>query len=489
MRIIRKSNSIHYEYDPTAQPLGEGGMGIVYRGWRFDEFSSQPREVAIKELKPVPNHIIERARREASLRIRHDSLIEMIDFVEVPARDELGTPITRFYVVSEFLSGVSLRSLIKGNVSDYQGKIILYAQELHGKMLNSPYHFTLTIIRSLLSGLMALHDAGYIHRDIDPSNIMVTSDGKIKLIDFGIAKKISEGFSNESSYTLMGEILGKLEYASPEQAKGMTNMLSPASDLYSVGVVLYELLLGHLPFGGDVMKIQNEDLPLKEIRQTRLKKVLRKATTKDISKRFQSAAEFRVEIDKLYSLPYPEHHRIQTVAISSLAVAGCLSLWIWYNRPASGPESLSYAKAVSLLEKRESANKGLEQLLQLSSNNAQVSKQDCYNAKFLLSRLYFSYDADLADQPDSIKRYKERLGIRSDNKKAHVLLEEAIKVIGDDYHSLYELGCNYMSSNKRGTDKNLEKAKLYLNQALLAAQKANDSVYQNRILRRLELIK
>lgn len=487
MKIIRKNDGVHYEFDTTAKPLGEGGMGVVYRGWRFDNVSSQPREVAIKELKPVPAHIVERARREASLRIRHDSLIEMIDFVEIITKDELGCPITRFYVISEYLRGVSLRSLIKGKVTDYQGDVIPFAQELYCKMLNNPYQFTLIIIRSLLSGLMALHDTGYIHRDIDPSNIMVTAEGNVKLIDFGIAKKISEGFSNESSYTRTGEILGKLEYISPEQAKGMTSMLGPASDLYSVGILLYELLLGHLPYGGDVMKIQNDVMPLREVRQFKLKKVLRKATEKQIAKRFQSAAEFRAEIDKLYLLPYPEKSHKTLIVAATIVVVGSASFLLYKSNQK--PNAISYAQAVALLGNEVNAQKGFDYLLELATNGSHVSKNESYQAKYLLSRLYFSYDVDSSEQPDSIKQYRTRLGISSDNVKSHKLLEEAISLIDNDYHSLYELGCNYMSSNKRGANKDLEKAKNYLTKALKEAEYAGDKIYQNRIIKRLELLK
>ena len=169
MRVIQgdtgKKLGIHYEYDPTDKPLGEGGMGVVFRGWRFEEYTGLQREVAIKVLNPgLPQHVIIRARREASVQIRNENLIEMIDFVEVKSKDELGTPITKYYVISEFLHGVTLDALLNGKVTDYKGEVIPFARELYGKYLNNSYLFALTIIRSLLSGLMALNVAVYINR-------------------------------------------------------------------------------------------------------------------------------------------------------------------------------------------------------------------------------------------------------------------------------------------------------------------------------------
>ncbi len=219
-----RQKGIYYEYDPSDAPLGEGGMGKVYKGWCCSETTNQRREVAIKFLySDLPPHVIARARREAAVQLRNDNLVEMFGFVEISAKDELGQPIVRYHVISEYLHGVTLDKLLSGNVCDSKGNVIPFAQELYGKFLNNSYSFALTIVRSLLSGLMALHDAGYIHRDIDPSNIMITSDGKIKLIDFGIAKKLSGNNTKESSYTVDGQFIGKPKYAAPELVRGLVD--------------------------------------------------------------------------------------------------------------------------------------------------------------------------------------------------------------------------------------------------------------------------
>lgn len=513
-----KRRGIHYEYDPSDKPLGVGGMGTVYRGWRFDNYSGEQREVAIKELSVgLPQHVIARARREASLQLKNDHLIEMIGFVEIRAKDELGTPVVRYYVISEFLHGITLDALLKGKITDYRGEVIPFAQELYGQYMNDPYHFSLTVIRSLLSGLMALHDAGYIHRDIDPSNIMITADGHIKLIDFGIAKNIKGSHTDEASYTQVGQFIGKPKYAAPELARGLTNSLGFPTDLYAVGILLFQLVTGHVPFDGEmaeVLEMQiNKKMPLQEIKQAELRKIIKTATRKNKEQRFQSAAEFRVAVDKLVPLSYPGKNinwgKVGAVAAAAAVLAGCL-WWLLPDRhpatgrsqeeagrvalaqtgkqesakPSPGDDAALYLKTVSELKDGTTAGQGLEQLNRLTES---TSPEISYKATFLLSRLYFANAPDQSEVPDSIKQMQKALNslIQIDNKRAHTLLLKAVEINGDDYHSLYELGCNYMSRDKRGADKDLGQAKTYLQKARSLAEQAGDKDYQDKIERRL----
>lgn len=521
MKIIQsdkgKKMGIHYEYDPSDKPLGVGGMGTVYRGWRFDDYSGQPREVAIKELSlGLPQYVIVRARREASLQLRNDNLIEMIDFVEIRSKDELGTPVIRYYVISEFLHGITLDAILNGRVTDYRGEVIPFAQELYGKFLDDSFHFALIVIRSILSGLMALHDAGFIHRDIDPSNIMVTSDGHIKLIDFGIAKNIRGSNTNEASYTQVGQFIGKPKYAAPELARGLTNSLGIPTDLYAVGILLFQLVVGHVPFDGEMAEILemqiNKKIPLKEIRQAELRKIIKTATKKNKEQRFQSAAEFRVAVDKLVPLSYADK-KVNLVKVSSVVAAlAILGGCFWWLFPMNNPDVIGnsmkqvnvissdtsikepngakydditlFFNAVSDLKNENTARHGFEQLRRLTES---PSPEISYKATFLLSRLYFSNVADQSEVPDSILQMQKALNsiIAIDNKLAHTLLLKAVKINGNDYRSLYELGCNYMSRDKRGTVKDLESAKTYLLKAQSLAQQAGDKDYQSRISKRL----
>ena len=525
MRIIQgdaeKRMGVHYEYDPWERPLGTGGMGVVYRGWRFDDYAGQQREVAIKELNlDLPPHVIMRARREAALRLRSDCLVEMIDFVEMRSKDVLGGSVMRYYVISEFLHGTTLDSLLKGNVTDYKGEVIPFAQELYGKYLNDPYHFALMVVRSVLSGLMSLHDAGYIHRDIDPSNIMVTSDGHIKLIDFGVVKDIKSNHTDETP-TQIGQFIGKPKYAAPELVKGLTDALGVPTDLYAVGILLFQLVTGHVPFDGgsaEVLLMQmDKKMPLHEVKQAELRKVIRMATQKNKERRFQSAAEFCVAVERLVPLSYPGK-KLYGLKFGAAAVVSALLVWgglgMFGNDDsesvvgraafvdagqrreevssdvageAAYRAELPYADVVALLKNEATAEYGLEQLEILTNSSSSETR---YKATFLLSRLYFENEADKAEEPDSIGEMRRSLRgtIHIDNKKAHALLKKAIAIDGEDYHSLYELGCNYMSKNKRGASKDLNLAKTYLLKALDLAEQAGDQEYKTRIEKRLSIL-
>lgn len=511
-----RSRGIYYEYDPSDQPLGEGGMGKVYRGWCVDEYSGRQREVAIKFLySDVPNHVLARARREASVRLRNDNLVEMLGFVEMKSTDELGRPVVRYHVVSEFLHGVTLSNLLDGKITDYRGEIIPFAQELHGKYLSDPYHFALIIIRNLLSGLMALHDAGYIHRDIDPSNIMITADGHIKLIDFGIAKRIRGVNTSESTYTVSGQFIGKPKYAAPELVRGLTDSQGVVTDIYAVGILLFQLVTGHLPFDGEMAEVlemqTSKPMPLSVIRQKALRNVIRTATRKNRAQRYQSAAEFRVAVERLVPLVYPEKRvGLKWIGATAASVAVCLLAGFWLLGPQSGakeprradppavgtpaaqapaaapqPKDANrlYAEAVGLLRDRATAGRGLELLYGLRTSGDPAVK---YRATFLLSRLCFRSEQDGDVTPDSILLMQRALsGVLSiDNRRAHELLKEAVAIDSTDYRSLYEIGCDYKSKGKRGAARNTDLSRHYLDRALELARKAGDLDFQRKIRER-----
>ena len=248
--------------------LGRGAMGTVYKC--FDPLIS--RWVAIKaivkaSLDPVDvQHMIRRFRHEAQTvgRLVHPRIVQIYDYGE---NDQIA------YIVMELVNGKSLQ-----------------------EHLLSGTRFSLTevveIIRPLLDGLGYVHTEGVVHRDLKPSNIMINSDGRIKVCDFGIAH------TESSELTKLGDVLGSLHYMSPEQFIGMS--IDARSDLYSVGVITYELLTGKKPFVGNSASVMQQVIYESPTAPSSINpgltplidQVILKAMAKNSEKRYQSAHEF-----------------------------------------------------------------------------------------------------------------------------------------------------------------------------------------------------
>ncbi len=210
------------------RPLGRGAMGTVYEGW--DPIIA--RRVAIKTVKlpdnadPETEEALARFRREAQAagRLTHPNIVAVFDYGET---NDLA------YIVMEFVDGPPLKSLL-----DQQERFALAD--------------TVRIMEDLLSGLQFSHERGVVHRDIKPANVMLTSSGQAKIADFGIARIES------SSMTQAGTLLGTPAYMSPEQFMGQ--VVDARTDIYSAGVLLYQLLTGERPFEGGLSAIMHKVL-------------------------------------------------------------------------------------------------------------------------------------------------------------------------------------------------------------------------------------
>jgi F420-non-reducing hydrogenase small subunit len=239
---------------------------------------SLDRIVAIKQ---IHSHLSEqrefvlRFEREAkaAAHLRHVNILDVIDF----GRDDDGS----YYTVVEFVDGPSLHKILKSG------------QEL-------PLDFVLSMMLQVLAGLEFAHNNGIVHRDVKPANIMLNSSGIAKLGDFGIAQA-----AQLPSITKVGQTLGTPSYMSPEQAAG--NKVDQRSDLFSIGVVLFEMLTGQLPFSGDsdtvIRKIRNDPHPsLKSLRPNlpeALGGIVDKALAKDVTARFFDAGEFAYALENV----------------------------------------------------------------------------------------------------------------------------------------------------------------------------------------------
>ncbi|MBR1559624.1 MAG: protein kinase [Clostridia bacterium] len=262
--------------------VGTGGMAVVYRA--FDK--KKNRIVAIKVLRPEYESDEEFVRRfsreaEAASKVSHENIVNMLD---------VGTDGDMRYIVMEFVDGQTLKDMIR-----QQG------------FINPDTAIRMTI--RILAAVDHAHRNGIVHRDIKPQNILVDSEGRVKVADFGIARlKANQTTTIDDGQGVSA--LGSVHYFSPEQAKG--EVADEKSDLYSVGVVMYEMLTGQVPFDGDTsvsVALKHVNEAPKSMRDHRaaisvaLDEVVMRALCKDATKRYQSAAEMAADLRKCITDP------------------------------------------------------------------------------------------------------------------------------------------------------------------------------------------
>ena len=258
--------------------IGRGGMADVYEG--TDTILG--RKVAIKLLKADlaadPSYESRfREEAQASARMAHPTIVRVYDTGEESSIDDNGTERRTPYIVMEYVRGTLLRDL------------------MHERKLGTPE--AIGYAEGILTALEFSHKAGIIHRDIKSANVMITDTGLVKVMDFGIARAISDGSATQAH--TMG-IVGTAQYFSPEQARGES--VDARTDLYSTGVVLYEMLAGRPPFTGETavsvayQHVSEAVTPPSAHNpglSAALDEVVLRALAKDRNERFQSAEEFR----------------------------------------------------------------------------------------------------------------------------------------------------------------------------------------------------
>jgi serine/threonine-protein kinase len=253
--------------------LGVGGMATVY----LAEDSSLGRKVALKvmaERYAEDGEFVERFRREAqaAARLNHPNIIAVYDRGEADGRP---------YIAMEYLQGRTLKQVIQK-----EGPL--------------PPERAIAVAMQVLAGLRYAHEHGVVHRDVKPHNVLVGDDGRIKVTDFGIAH------AGDPQMTEVGSIVGTAQYLSPEQARGRS--VGPQTDVYSLGVVLYEMLAGRVPFEGDssvaiAMQHVSDEPPLlralvPQVPES-LAMVVAHSMLKQPEQRYGSADEFSADLDRV----------------------------------------------------------------------------------------------------------------------------------------------------------------------------------------------
>ena len=274
-RFVGKRLDGRYE---IKEIIGVGGMAVVYKA--YDNI--EDRIVAVKILKEefVSNEEFTRRFKNESKAIAvlsHPNIVKVFDV-------SFGDLIQ--YIVMEYIDGITLKELIEKEGS-LRWKDALY--------------FTVQILK----GLQHAHDKGIVHRDIKPQNIMVLSDGTIKVTDFGIAR-----FARSEQRTITDKAIGSVHYISPEQARG--DATDEKADIYSVGVMLYEMLTGQLPFEADsavsvaIMQLQREPKMPRDINGSipeGLEQITMHAMQKNSERRYKSAAEMLCDLEEFKKDP------------------------------------------------------------------------------------------------------------------------------------------------------------------------------------------
>ncbi|MFI5077765.1 MAG: serine/threonine-protein kinase, partial [Vicinamibacteria bacterium] len=340
-------------YEITAL-IGSGGMGEVYRA-RDPRLG---RDVAVKVLPPSFAANRERLQRfdqeaRAAAALNHPNILAIHDIGYEKSASGLSSP----YIVSELLEGQTLRGRLQQSAALPFRKVIEYAVQI-------------------ARGLAAAHEQGIVHRDLKPENIFVTGDGRVKILDFGLAKlteteprgdlpRVSAADSTlDMPDTLPGVVLGTVGYMSPEQVRGVP--ADHRSDIFSLGAILYEMLAGQRAFRGDttadtmgaILSADPPELPDREHRiPSALLRIVDRCLEKAPSSRFQSASDLTFAMEALSGPVSSSDGVLQTrrlarvplswVAALALLLAAAVALAVAFSGREAPADSRVYRASIS----------------------------------------------------------------------------------------------------------------------------------------------
>jgi serine/threonine protein kinase len=325
----------HYK---IVSEIGRGGMGEVYRA----RDTHLDRDIAIKVLRPElatdPERLkrFEQEARSASA-LNHPNIITIYD---------IGKHEDTSYIAMELVEGKTLREML------FEGPM--------------PTKTLLPLATQIAQGLAKAHSAGIVHRDLKPENVMVTSDGFVKILDFGLAKLTPEAEAYESHMTTMtkeltheGVIVGTIGYMSPEQGSGRP--LDHRSDQFSFGAILYEMATGEIAFKRETAAqalaaiIEGEPLPIDRVNPkvpTRLRKIVERCLAKNPEGRYESTRDLAKELERFPAIRL-ELPAIVTRRVVLPAVALVAAAVVVYFLPDRSPDLIPRAVPLTSLEGAE----------------------------------------------------------------------------------------------------------------------------------------
>ncbi len=331
--------------------LGQGGMGVVYRAWD----TRLSRVVALKQIlsRGAADSVrVDRFLREARLaaKLSHPGIVKVYD-VDVFEGQH--------YLTCDYVEGTPLDVVMRSPIVPAKAA---------------------ALVRSIAEALAHAHEQGVIHRDIKPANVLIDAAGNPHVMDFGLAREVEQPAG--AGLTLSGDLLGTPTYMSPEQATGRNDAVGPATDQFSIGVVLFQLLTDRLPFEGDTLRdllnaiVEEEPPPPARLRRglhRDIEAICLKALEKDPSRRYGSMRELSADLGRyldgeailarpassLQRLWRRASRRPRVLATVSLAAALAAGAVVW-----GGVQSSERAREAEVTRTRQQAEEEASRLLE-----------------------------------------------------------------------------------------------------------------------------